>query len=154
MKVIPIRDIENNEYKVTIKPDSFGTATVTEESEIAMLKDFPQILRYADIEFKSKFVVTDGIPTISTDASAVEVKIENLTNKEYLIDEDLKIEFSVNADKISTSDIDSVVLTDKFLAAQARVLLFENKVLAKIKELMEIARANVNSFENVTEQIL
>lgn len=154
MKITPIREIDNNEYKVTIKPESFGTATITEESEIAMLKDFPQILRYADIDFTAKFVVIDGLPTISTDASAVEVKIKNLTNQEFFIGKDLNINFPVNADKVSLSEIDSVVLTDKFLVAQAKVILFETKILAKIEELMNVARTNVNSFEMTTEQIL
>lgn len=154
MKITPIREIENNTYKVTLKPESFGTATTTSEAEIDMLKDYPQTLRYADVDFAAKFVVTDGVPTISTDALAVEVKIENLTNKEFLIGENLLIEFIVDANKIPASETDETVLTTNLLVGQAKAILFETKILAKIKELMDSARANVNDFEITTEQIL
>lgn len=154
MKILPIRNIENNAYTVVLKPSEFGTATVIENDELEMLKNYPQTLRYADIDFSAKFIVTDGVPTISTDESAVEVKIENLTNKEFKIDENLSIELTIDSAKISTSETDSTVLTSILLVAQAKAILFETKVLAKIKELMDAARANVNTFEQTTEQIL
>lgn len=154
MKITPIRTIDNNTYTVVIKPESFGTATVTEEQEIEMLKDYPQTLRYADIDFTAKFVVTDGLPTISTEDSAVEVKIDNLTNKEFKIDENLNIELSIDSAKIPTAETDDTVLTNTLLLAQAKAILFETKVMDKIKELMMAARANVNDFEVTTEQIL
>lgn len=62
MKILPIRSIENDTYTTVIKPSEWGTASVTAENELAMLADTPQLLRYADIEFKDKFiVVNDGV---------------------------------------------------------------------------------------------
>ena len=57
MKILPERSIENDVYTTVLKPSEWGTATVTADSELAMLKDTPQTLRYADIEFKEKFKV-------------------------------------------------------------------------------------------------
>ena len=43
MKILPERSIENDIYTTVIKPTEFGTATVTADAEIEMLKDTPQI---------------------------------------------------------------------------------------------------------------
>lgn len=154
MKIKPIRSIENNTYKTVIVPSEFGTTTITSHDEIEMLKDFPQFLRYADINFAAKFKVVDGLPVISTETDAVEIKINNLTNREFQIAENLSIEYSISSDKITASEIDGTVFTTALQVAQAKAILFEVSVMAKIKELMDKARANVNDFETVTEQIL
>lgn len=154
MKILPVREIENNVYTTTLAPTEMGTATTTAELETAMLVDFPQTLRYADINFVDTFKVVDGLPVISADADAVEIKIDNLTNKEFQINENLNITLSVDANKIPASEVDGVVFTTALQVAQAKTILFETKVLAKIKELMDAARANVNDFEITTEVIL
>ena len=104
MKILPERSIENDIYTTVIKPTEFGTATVTADAEIEMLKDTPQILRYADIDFKDKFVITDKIPTISSDPGAVEVSL-NLNNKEFTIDENFEVSLSVDANKIVDAEL-------------------------------------------------
>ena len=152
MKILPERSIENNIFKTVIKPSEMGDSTRTAEQEISLLEDFPQVLRYSDIDFKDKFVVTSGIPVISTDLSAVEVSLD-LNNKEFILGEDMEITFEVSADKIVSSEINGV-LTDSLLVAQAKVILFETKVVAKIKELLEKARSHVNNFEETVEQTL
>lgn len=153
MKILPERSIENDTYTTVIKPSEWGTATVTAENEIAMLEDTPQTLRYADIEFKDKFVITNGIPTISTDPSAVEVTID-LNNKEFLLNEDFEVSISVDAKKILDAELDGTVFTDKHELAQAKTILFETKVISRIKELLDIARSHVNTFEETVEQTL
>lgn len=150
MKVLPVRSIENDTYTTVIKPSEFGTATVTQEAELAMLADTPQTLRYADIEFKGKFKVVDGLPVISTDEDAVEVTLD-LNNKEFALDENFEVSLSVDANRIVANEIDDAQLTDKYLVAQAKVILYENKVLDRIKVLLEEARAHVNDFEVTTE---
>lgn len=118
-----------------------------------MLADTPQLLRYADIDFKDKFVITNGIPQISTDESAVEVTLD-LNNKEFILDENFEVSLSVDAKKILDAELDGTVFTDKHQLAQAKTILFETKVISRIKELLEIARSHVNSFEETVEQTL
>lgn len=152
MKILPVRTIENNTYKTVIKPSEMGDSIRTAQQEIDLLADFPQILRYSDIEFKGKFVVTDGIPVLSDDTDAVEVSLD-LNNKEYTIGQDMEISLEVSADKIGSVEINDV-LTDSLMVAQAKVILFETRVMAKIKELLDVARSHVNTFEETVEQTL
>lgn len=153
MKILPFRSIENDTYTTVIKPSEWGTASVTAESELEMLTDTPQLLRYADIDFTDKFVISNGIPQISTDASAVEVTLD-LNNKEFILDENFEVSLSVDAKKILDTELDGTVFTDKHELAQAKTILFETKVISRIKELLEIARSHVNSFEETVEQTL
>lgn len=152
MKILPVRSIENNTFKTLIKPSEMGDSIRTAQQEIDLLADFPQVLRYSDIEFKGKFVVTDGIPVLSDDASATEVTLD-LNNKEYILGEDMEISLEVNADKITSSEVNDVLI-DTLLVAQAKIILFENRVMAKIKELLDTARSHINTFEETVEQTL
>ena len=152
MKILPERTIENNAYKTVIKPSEMGDSIRTAQQEIDLLADFPQILRYSDIEFKGNFIVTDGIPVLSDDPSAVEVVLD-LNNKEYTIGQDMEISLEVSAEKVGSAEINDV-LTDALMVAQAKVILFETRVMAKIKELLDIARSHVNTFEETVEQTL
>lgn len=152
MKILPVRSIENNTFKTVIKPSEMGDSIRTAQQEIDLLADFPQVLRYSDIEFKGKFVVTDGIPSISDEANAVEVTLD-LNNREFTLGEDMEISLEVNADKIASSEVNDV-LSDTLLIAQAKVILFENRVMAKIKELLDTARSHINTFEETVEQTL
>lgn len=153
MKIKPIRSIENDTYTTLIKPLEFGISSMTDEEELAMLEDTPQMLRYADIEFVDKFVITNGLPTISTDEDAVEISL-NLNNKEYIINEDFSVSFSSDSNKILDSELDDKVFTNKHLLAQAKVILFETKVIEKIKELLDVARSHRNTFEETIEQTI
>ncbi len=150
MKILPERSIENDVYTTLLKPLTFGTATVTAEDELAMLADTPQTLRYADIEFKEKFKIVDGLPVVSTEDGAVEVTLD-LTNKEFLLDENFEVSLSVDANKVAPAEIDGTVFTDKYLVAQAKIITYETKVLERIKTLLDEARAHVNTFEDTVE---
>lgn len=152
MKILPIRTIENNAYKTVIKPSEMGDSIRTAQQEIDLLADFPQILRYSDIEFKGNFIVTDGTPVLSDDPSAAEVVLD-LNNKEYTIGQDMEISLEVSAEKVGSAEINDI-LTDALMVAQAKVILFETRVMAKIKELLDIARSHVNTFEETVEQTL
>lgn len=153
MKILPERGISKDTYTTLLKPSEWGTASVTAENELAMLEDTPQLLRFADIEFKDKFIVSDGLPVVSTEANAVEVTLD-LNNKEFVLDENFEVSISIDAKKILDSELDGTVFTDKHVLAQAKVILFETKVIARVKELLEIARSHVNSFEETIEQTL
>ncbi len=150
MKILPQRSIENDVYSVVIKPLEWGTATVSAEEELEMLKDTPQVLKYSDIDFTEKFKVVDGLPVVSSDEGAVTVKLD-LNNKKIPLDENFEVSLSADANKVLASEIDDAVLTDKYLVAQAKVIAYETKVLAQIKKLLDEARAHVNDFEDTTE---
>ena len=150
MRFLPKRDIKNNTYITLLKPLEFGTNSMTSIQELEMLKDTPQILRYVDIDFTGKFKVLDGLPVISTEDDAVEISLA-LNNQEFLIDENFEVSLSVDANKIASSEVDGVVFTTKQLVAQAKIILYETKVLERIETLLDEARAHINKFEETTE---
>lgn len=65
----------------------------------------------------------------------------------------MEISLEVSAEKVGSAEINDV-LTDALMVAQAKVILFETRVMAKIKELLDIARSHVNTFEETVEQTL
>lgn len=152
MRIEPKRDIEAGKYSTFLVP-IWGTSTMTEADELEMAKDFPQVLRYADIEFKGKFIVTNGNPIMSDAEDAVEVTLD-LNDQKILIDENLNISLELDYNKVSKELLDKNHLTTQELYTQAQIILFETKIKTKIHELLEIARSNVNDFLATSEEVL
>lgn len=152
MRIEPKRDIEAGKYFTLLVP-IWGTSTMTEADELEMAKDFPQVLRYADIEFKGKFIVTNGNPILSDAEDAVEVTLD-LNDQKIPIDENLSISLELDYNKVSKELLDEKYLTTQELYTQAQIILFESKIKTKIHELLEIARSNVNDFLATSEEVL
>ena len=152
MRIEPKRDIEAGKYSTFLVP-IWGTSTMTEADELEMAKDFPQVLRYADIEFKGKFIVTNGNPIMSDAEDAVEVTLD-LNDQKIPIDENLNISLELDYNKVSKELLDKNHLTTQELYTQAQIILFETKIKTKIHELVEIARSNVNDFLATSEEVL
>lgn len=152
MRIEPKRDIEAGKYSTLLVP-IWGTSTMTEADELEMAKDFPQVLRYADIEFKGKFIVTNGNPIMSDTEDAVEVVLD-LNDQKIPINESLSISLELDYNKVSKELLDEKYLTTQELYTQAQIILFESKIKTKIHELLEIARSNVNDFLATSEEVL
>lgn len=152
MRIEPKRDIEAGKYSTFLVP-IWGTSTMTEADELEMAKDFPQVLRYADIEFKGKFIVTNGNPIMSDAEDAVEVVLD-LNDQKIPINESLSISLELDYNKVSKELLDEKYLTTQELYTQAQIILFESKIKTKIHELLEIARSNVNDFLATSEEVL
>ncbi|RKJ68880.1 hypothetical protein [Roseburia sp. 1XD42-69] len=152
MRIEPKRDIEAGKYSTLLVP-IWGTSTMTEADELEMAKDFPQVLRYADIEFKGKFIVTNGNPIMSDTEDAVEVVLD-LNDQKIPINENLSISLELDYNKVSKELLDEKYLTTQELYTQAQIILFESKIKTKIHELLEIARSNVNDFLVTSEEVL
>lgn len=152
MRIEPKRDIEAGKYSTLLVP-IWGTSTMTEADELEMAKDFPQVLRYADIEFKGKFIVTNGNPIMSDAEDAVEVTLD-LNDQKIPIDENLNIGLELDYNKVSKELLDEKYLTTQELYTQAQIILFESKIKTKMHELLEIARSNVNDFLATSEEVL
>lgn len=152
MRIEPKRAIEAGKYSTLLVP-IWGTSTMTEADELEMAKDFPQVLRYADIEFKGKFIVTNGNPIMSDTEDAVEVVLD-LNDQKIPINENLSISLELDYNKVSKELLDEKYLTTQELYTQAQIILFESKIKTKIHELLEIARSNVNDFLVTSEEVL
>ena len=51
-------------------------------------------------------------------------------------------------------DYSGAIFTDQHVLFQTKTILFETKVIARIKELLEIAKSHANSFEKTIEHAL
>lgn len=152
MRILPQRSIENNVYSVKIKPLEWGTPILTAEEELEMLKDIPQTLRYADIDFTENFKIVNGLPVVSSDEGSVTVTLD-LRGREFPLDENFELSLSVGAGKIPDLEIDDKVLTNKHLVAQAKIITYETKIINQITKLLTNAAAHVNGFIDGTKII-
>ena len=78
----------------------------------------------------------------------------NLNNKEFTLDENFEVSLSVDANKIVDAELDGTVFIDKHDLAMAKVILYETKVIAQVKKLLDVARSHVTTFEQTVEQTL
>ena len=98
----------------------------------------------------------NGTPTITDDnisETVVEIALGKVPEKEYILDENLNIVFSIDSGRVSDAEINSVLNT-KPLVSQAKIAVFQFKIKEKIKELLAAARNEDNDFEKESEIIL
>lgn len=156
MKFDKTIDIKDNVITVTIGFNSFGTDDLTAEEEQELIENFPQKLRYSDIEFSEEMVLADGVPVKASedgdDEGDPETVSLNLINREYVIDSEFNIEmiFDVNKATVGT------VFNTKALAAQAQAQMFVDKILEQIGKLLANARKLSPTIETVegTEEVI
>lgn len=159
MKLNISKTIEDNIITVDIAVSELGTSTSTSEEEAQILSDFPRSIKFSDIDFKANMKIdsSTGDPVVTTDpvdnSTIVEVKIENIINKEYPINADMNIAMSFDVTKIPTSALNTVFDTvEKLGKGYAEV--FATKIQEEIgKKLSELRSLNTK-FEGETEVVL
>ncbi len=148
--------IENNIVKYEIKAQYNEELTDDEELEIETLHDYIRKIRFSDIDFTANVTMDNGTPTITDDnisETVVEIALGKVPEKEYILDENLNIVFSIDSGRVSDAEINSVLNT-KPLVSQAKIAVFQFKIKEKIKELLAAARNEDNDFEKESEIIL
>ena len=83
----------------------------------------------------------------------VEVSLGKIAPKEYVLDENLSIEFSIDAGRIADAELNDI-LTTKPLVSQAKIAVFQAKLKEKLVEILGDIRKEDNDFEQETETIL
>lgn len=159
MKLSILKNIEDNIVKVEIGVIELGTSTSTGVEEAQILTDFPRSIRFSDIDFKANMKIdfTTGDPVVTSDpvdnTTVEEVKIENLINKEYPINEEMSIVITFDVTKIPVSALNTVFDTVEKLG-KAYAELFAVKIQEEIgKKLTELRSLNTK-FEGETEVVL
>jgi hypothetical protein len=149
-------DAENNIVKYCLKASYNDTLTDEETLEIETLHDYIRKIKFADIDFTANVEVVNGTPAVTEDEvsdTVVKVSLGKVAAKEYVLDENLEIEFSVDASRIADAELDEV-LTSKALVSQAKIAVFQSKVKAAVLAELEKARKEDNAFEKETEVIM
>lgn len=149
-------DIENNIVKYEIRAKYNEELTDDESIEIESLHDYIHKVRFSDIDFTANVTMANGTPTVTEDnisESVVEVSLGKIYPKEYVLDENFDIVFSIDAGRISDAEVNDVLKT-KSLVSQAKIAVFQAKIKERIIEILEEIRTQDNDFENESETIL
>lgn len=155
MKIVNKIEILDNIITCIIKADYNNPLTSEEEQEIETFHDYIRKLKFSDIDFSADVDMSTGMPIVAKTATVdtVKVTLPTVLNKEYVIDENLEIKFSLDVTRIADSEL-SDKLNTKILMGQARAAVFVYRVEEKIAEILTQMRKEDNDFEGVTETIL
>ena len=149
-------DIDNNIARYVLKAKYNEEPTDEELMEIETLHDYVRKIRFSEIDFTANVDMSSGTPVV-TDAEAgdtvTEITLGKIAPKEYVLDENFEVSFSVDAGRIPDSELNDVIKT-KTLASQAKIAVFKTKLKEKIVETLNEMRNEDNSFEQETEIIL
>lgn len=148
--------IENDIVKYEIKALYNEELTDDEELEIETLHDYIRKIKFSDIDFTANVTLNNGTPSVTEEdisEAVVEISLGRVPEKEYILDENLNIVFSIDSGRVSDAEINNV-LPSKPLISQAKIAVFQWKIKEKIKDLLTAARNEDNDFEKESEIIL
>lgn len=149
-------DTENNIVKYYLKASYNDVMTDEEYLEVETLHDYIRKIKFDDIDFTANIEVVDGKPVVTKELASdtvVEVSLGKVAPKEYILDENLNIEFSVDASRIADSELNTV-LNSKSLISQAKIAVFQYRVKEAVLNKLDEARKEDNSFERESEVIM
>lgn len=130
--------------------------TDEEKLEIEMLHDYIHKINFSDIDFTANITLINGTPAVTDEIagdSVVKVSLGKITNREYVLDENLDISFSIDASRIKESELNDVLPT-KSLVAQAKTAVFQKRIKDKIQDILDNIRSRDNTFEQENVIIL
>lgn len=149
-------DIQDNIVKYCLQAKYNEELTDDETMEIETLHDYVRKIKFTDIDFTANVKMDSDTPTVTEDEvsdTVVEVSLGKVAPKEYILDENLNIMFSIDATRINDSELNSI-LTTKPLVSQAKIAVFQSKIKENITEILTEMRNEDNTFEKESETIL
>lgn len=155
MKFLKNVTIRDNVITYSLKADYNDPLTSEEEQEIETLHDYIRKLKLSDIDFTGNVDMSTGMPIVAETKTddTIEVALGNVSPKEYVLDEKLDIEFSLDVSRIHDKELGEK-LNSKILLGQAKVAVFGAKVEEKIGEILNKMRTEDNDFEGANETVL
>lgn len=148
-------DTEQNIVKYSLTAAYNEELTDEESMEIETLHDYVRKIKFSNIDFTANVNINDGKPVVTEDDASDTVVEVSLTvaPKEYILDENLDIQFSIDASRIADTEVNNVLKT-KTLVSQAKIAIFQSKIKEEVLRLLDEARNEDNSFEQETEIIM
>ncbi|MCM1276976.1 MAG: hypothetical protein NC299_16700 [Lachnospiraceae bacterium] len=168
MKFLERTVIENNIITYNLKAEYNDPPTSEEEQEIETLHDYIRKVKFTDINFTANIDMSTGMPIAVADSAVtvddgdtddtadgglVRVSVGAVTPREYVVDDELDIEFSIDVSRIFDGEVNDT-LTSKILVGQAKIAVFAFRVKEKISEILQQMRDEDNDFEGVNETVL
>lgn len=160
MKLTHNIQINENIITATIAVTELGNSTIDAETELNQLHNFVREIEYSKISFVNAMKLdANGIPVTTTEAAdgstIEEIELKNLINKKFIVDENLKLDITIDVTKIPEAEYSSNVVFNKpEIYGQALATLFIDKVEATISEKLAEIRALANDIEKETDVIL
>lgn len=146
---------EHNVVKYSLTAAYNEELTDDEMMEIETLHDYIRKIRFTDIDFTANITMNNDKPIVTEDEpsdTVVEVSL-TVASKEYILDENLDIQFSIDASRIADAEVNNILKT-KALVSQAKIAVFQSKIKEEVLRLLAEARNEDNSFEQETEVIM
>lgn len=168
MKFLESTVIENNIITYSLKASYNDPLTSEEEQEIETLHDYIRKVKFVDIDFTANVDMSTGMPIAiadsvatvdesdannTTDSGLVKVSVGAVTPREYIVDDELDIKFSIDVSRIFDGEVNDT-LTSKILVGQAKIAVFAFRIKEKISEILKQMRDEDNDFEGVNETVL
>ena len=144
------RNVVNNVFTVEVTFAGYGTDEMDEKHEQALFNDLGNpVINMGAIVFEGRFKV-DGdlrvVPAEGEDGDVVKF-IQNV--KRYELAPGFAVRFSADAGDVAKSEIGEHLNTAR-LVAEAKALLFQQKVHEAIKAVVEELKAQRTRFETET----
>lgn len=160
MKFLENTVIENNIITYSLKADYNDPLTSDEEQEIETLHDYIRKVKFVNIDFTANVDMSTGMPIVVSDSAAAsggttleKVSVGAVSPKEYVIDDKLDIEFSIDVSRIFDGEV-TTAIPSKILMGQAKIAVFAFRLKEKISAILEQMRSEDNDFEGANETVL
>lgn len=149
MKFSTVRSVVDGKFGSTIQFLEYGTDSLTAEEEEKLFKSYPATLEFSSIQFTEKVSVQGGNIVLG---SGQNVKV-SVTNKIIPINKTFVAEYRIALNHIPDSEVTGQ-LTSKELVAQAKSMIFEAKIVEKLREILTETRKKANSFTSEDEIVI
>lgn len=139
-------EIHTGVFSTKISFSEFGSESMNEAQEKELFEDlgYPQF-NLGELEFVGKFSVDADKRVVEDEDAGEEVKII-VNSKMMTVGPNFVAAYSVDSANIPESEV-GTVLNSKKLVAEAKCVLFDTVVKAKVQELVEAAKSEKTRFE-------
>lgn len=142
------RNVKDNKFETMISFEDYGGTDITAEDEKELLENYPCMISYKDLTFSGKFNVKDKEVVIDESDEGESVTL-TIMDKVLPLTENFQAKYEINTKDILDTELQAKLNT-KEIICQAKVLLFEEKIVEKIKELIADLKAKDNNFEKAS----
>ena len=146
MKLTITRNVENNKFKSMIVFEGFGSPDISEVDEKELLENYPQHISLKDIVFEGYADVDDGEVFITDDTDKDKIKLIIPLQREIRINEDFVVKYEISTSQVASDEV-GAKLVNKTLVCQAKLLLFEEKIIQAIENKLNAVKGLDNNFE-------
>ena len=149
------RTLVDQVFTTKIKFDTFGGAGITDVEEQALIADFgAPVIDIGSEEYTGKYTYDDAAKTFKEDLTTGDSISFILNSMKIEVKEGFEATFSVNAKKILTAEITGKTSLKKpSLIAEAKCILFEQKVKQKLTAAIAELKGNMSNFDKTGAEL-